>query len=251
MTRIPGVTFDQPEGVDQAREAGRLVASFHRALFDFDVALHPIGFPYHEISQHMEELSLAIRECGDHDFHSEIASLAEQIFQNAAELPLLRDVPRRVIHGDLKFNNLLFEPLGASAAARPIALIDLDTVSRMPLALDWGDALRSWCNRLSESEPEAELDLALVQAACEGLMSAFEVAPNKLELESLGWGLEIISLELSARFATDALRECYFAWDKEKYESAGAHNRDRARGQFDLFRQARDTHEERAGQLSI
>jgi len=121
----------------------------------------------------------------------------------------------------------------------------------MPLAYDWGDALRSWCNRRAESEPEAELDLSLARAACEGLMSAFETGLDPAELDSLAWGLEIISLELCARFATDALRECYFAWDHEKYETAGAHNRDRALGQYDLYRQARETHDERARHLFL
>ncbi len=251
MTRIPGISFDRPEGAEQLHEAGRLVASFHRALFDFEAPLHPIGFPYHDTNQHLEDLSLALRDCGGHVFHSEISKLADEIFERASELPCLADVPRRVIHGDLKFNNLLCEPANPPGAPRPFALIDLDTVSRMPLAFDWGDALRSWCNQRAESEPEAELDLCLVRAACEGLMTAFETRPDAPELESLAWGLEIVSLELSARFATDALRECYFAWDREKYESAGAHNRDRALGQFDLFRQARETHDARARQLSI
>jgi hypothetical protein len=250
MTRIPGISFDRPEGADQLREAGRLVASFHRALFDFEAPLHPIGFPYHDTSQHLEDLSLALRECGGHVFHSEISRLADEIFESAAALPSFAELPQRVIHGDLKFNNLLFEPATEAGASRPVALIDLDTISRMPLAFDWGDALRSWCNRKAESEPEADLDLSLVEAACDGLMTAFETGPGAPELESLGWGLETISLELSARFATDALRECYFAWDQEKYERAGAHNRDRALGQFDLFRQARETHDTRARRLS-
>lgn len=250
MTRIPGISFDRPEGAEQLYEAGRLVASFHRALFDFDASLHPIGFPFHDTHQHLEDLSLALRECGGHVFHPEISRLADELFESADRLPSLHDVPHRVIHGDLKFNNLLFEPASASGTPRPVALIDLDTVSHMPLAFDWGDALRSWCNRRAESEPDADLDLSLVRAATEGLMTAFETEPTASELESLSWGLEIMSLELSARFATDALRECYFAWDRNQFETAGAHNRNRALGQFDLYRQARATHDEHARQLS-
>ena len=58
-----------------------------------------------------------------------------------------------------------------------------------------------------------------------------------------------MSLELSARFATDAMRECYFAWDRSKYETAGEHNRNRALGQFDLYRQACESHDQRARQI--
>lgn len=251
MTRVAGISFDRPENAEQARNAGRLVASFHRALFDFETPLHPIGFPYHDTKQHLSDLSLALRDCGSHVLHAEISDLAAQIFEHARQLPSFSDVPQRIIHGDLKFNNILFEPGTTPAAHRPVALIDFDTISHMPLAFDWGDALRSWCNRRDESDPEADLDLALVRAACEGLMTAFESELGPAELESLSWGLELIALELSARFATDALRECHFAWDREKFDSAGAHNRDRARGQFDLYLQARATHDERARQLRV
>lgn len=254
MTRVRGVGFDRPEGPEQLRDAGRLVASFHRALFDFGAELHPIGFPFHDTGQHLEELSLAIRESKDHPLRAETVELAEKIFEAAPGLASLDDVPLRVIHGDLKFNNLLFETADTSGVCHPVALIDLDTLARLPLAFDWGDALRSWCNLRAEDEPEAELDLDLVDAATEGLMTVFEPGvprekPSGAELDSLVWGLEIMSLELSARFATDTLRERHFDWDRDRFDRAGAHNRRRALGQFDLFRQARDSHDHRARKL--
>ena len=253
MTRIEGVAFDRPENAEQLRAAGRLVASFHRALLDYDAELNPIGFPYHDTGQHLEELALALRECEEHPLHAETVELANKIFDAAAGLPSLDKVPHRVIHGDLKFNNLLFEPVGSSADYQPIALIDLDTLARLPLAFDWGDALRSWCNLRSEDDPEAELDLTLVEAATEGLMTVFDAGspidkPTPAELDSLSWGLEIVSLELSARFAADTLLERHFDWDRKRFERAGEHNHQRALGQFDLYRQARATHDRR-GQL--
>jgi hypothetical protein len=58
-----------------------------------------------------------------------------------------------------------------------------------------------------------------------------------------------MSLELSARFATDTLRERHFDWDRDRFERAAEHNRRRALGQYDLYRQARDTHDHRARKL--
>ncbi|MFT5441349.1 MAG: Ser/Thr protein kinase RdoA (MazF antagonist) [Myxococcota bacterium] len=246
MTRLSGVAFDRAETPAQLQEAGKLVANFHRALYDFEAPLYPLGFPYHDTAQHIEDLAIAVRDCTEHPLHRDIAALAKGVFEAARDLPSLHAVPARVIHGDLKFNNLLFK----SATGRATALIDLDTLSRMPLAYDWGDAFRSWCNRRLEDEPEAELDLELFRAACTGLATGIDESFTPKEISSLAWGLEIVSLELCARFATDALRESYFGWDNQRFQSAGEHNRSRARGQFDLYRQARDTHTERAELLA-
>jgi hypothetical protein len=61
----------------------------------------------------------------------------------------------------------------------------------------------------------------------------------------LAHGLERLCVELSARFAADALEEAYFGWNPDLFESAGDQNLSRARGQLSLYRQARDTRTER------
>lgn len=251
MTRLPGVSFDTAESAEQLHAAGQLVATFHRALLDFEHPLEPIGFPFHDTRQHIEDLRLALDDCTSHACHERVRLLATKLFEAADTLPNLDSTPRRVIHGDLKLNNLLFEPSEDGHPPRPVALIDLDTLARLPLAYDWGDALRSWCNRQPEDAPVAELDAVYVEAAADGLMTAFETPPTETELESLTYGLEIVSLELSIRFATDALRETHWAWDANRFESAGEHNLSRARGQFDLYSQAKASHGERARHIAL
>ncbi|MCP4037846.1 MAG: phosphotransferase [bacterium] len=246
LTHVEGLSHDQPQDVEQVLAAGRAVADFHRALFDFDEILHPLGFPFHDTRHYFEDLTLAVRECLDHPFQREISRLANDILDAASQLEFFEDLPHRVIHGDLKFNNLLFAPRTPGHAPTVTGIIDLDTVCRMPLAYDWGDAMRSWCNRRAEDEPEAELDLEYAATAARGLRTAFEVPPAVSELDSLCRSLEVVSLELCARFATDTLRECYFAWDRSRFERAAEHNRRRASGQLSLFRQARATRDERA-----
>jgi hypothetical protein len=70
------------------------------------------------------------------------------------------------------------------------------------------------------------------------------------ELTSLSWGLELISLELCTRFAEDSLREQHWGWDSSRFSRAGEHNLQRARGQLSLYRQAVETHDERARYLA-
>jgi hypothetical protein len=250
MTRLPGRSFDRCPDVAHAREAGRHVSRFHAALGDFTSPLHPLGIPFHDTERHHADLASALARHPEHPLHGEVRALARVV--EAAD-PRAKSLPRvapRVIHGDLKFNNLLFDPVARAGAADPgphaRGLIDLDTLARMPLCFDWGDAWRSWCNRRGEDDAEAELDLEIFRAASEGLMENLGLELDRDERESLTWALELLSLETGVRFAADVLEERYFAWDPSRFESAAAHNLVRARGQLSLYTQARDSHEERA-----
>jgi hypothetical protein len=131
-----------------------------------------------------------------------------------------------------------------------VSLIDLDTVSRMPLWVELGDAWRSWCNRAGEDVAEADLDLEVFRESTKGYLAGLSIDLDAAERKSLAHGLERISLELSARFAADALAESYFGWDPARFASAGDHNLTRARGQLSLYRQARETREERIRALA-
>lgn len=244
MKRLPGRSFDRCPDVAHAREAGRHISSWQGALADFDAPLDPLGIPFHDTARHHDDLARALERQGDHRLHRDVAQLAERVAQADPEAREVPNVPRRIIHGDLKFNNLLFAE--HESTPRVIGLIDLDTISRLPLCFDWGDAWRSWCNRSRDDDPEAALDLELFRAATEGLMETLTLDITREERDSLTWALELLSLELCVRFAADALNESYFAWDPARFASAGEHNLARARCQFSLYEQARDTHSERA-----
>lgn len=246
MTRVPGATFHHCRSPAQAASAARLVARFHGALADLRHEFRPLGTPLHDTARHLALLREALHRHEGHRLHREVSTLADGIFGAAAAWEDLGPLPRRVIHGDLKFNNVVFAGESGEPAERAVSLIDLDTVSRMPLWVELGDAWRSWCNPAGESESEASLDLAIFEASARGYLEAIPFSLEPAERRSLAHGLERISLELSARFAADALNECYFAWDATRFRSAGDHNLLRARGQWSLHRQARETRPRRA-----
>ncbi len=238
LTRVEGVGFDVCATPAQARSAGALVGRFHAALADFSVPLHPVGIPLHETETHMARLGEAVREGEGHALHADVSRLADAILSAVGETEPPADLPQRVVHGDLKFNNVLFAGAEGAAAERAVALIDFDTLSRLPLWAELGDAWRSWCNRAGEDEPAAELDADLFRGAAEGWLSEAPAIDARERL-SLVVGPERIALELAARFAADALRESYFGWDPGRFESRGLHNLVRATGQLDLYRQLR------------
>ena len=237
MTRVPGRVFETCQSSEQARSAGGLVAAFHSALDDLEHELQPLGFPFHDTAAHFADLEAAVVRHLDHPLRESVAKIAAEIAAASQEFADPKPLRRRVVHGDLKFSNILFSEGRAAATS----LIDLDTLCRLPLAVELGDAWRSWCNRAGEDNPEADLDLEVFRAAAEGYLERLEIELEPDERRSLVLGLEHISLELSARFAADALEESYFGWDPARFASAGEHNLTRARGQLSLYRQARET----------
>ncbi len=244
MTRVPGESFDQVRSAEQARAAGALVARFHSALNDLRHCFRPLGIELHNTPAHLANLQSALRAHVDHPLHGDVKRLAESIAPAFNTWEDLGELPLRPAHGDLKFNNLLFR-----AEREPVALIDLDTLSPLPLMIELGDAWRSWCNPSGEEEAEVVLDLGIFASSLEGYLGALEFEIKAAERRSLAFGIERLSLELAARFAADALQESYFAWDRERFETAGAHNFARARRQFQLYERAVDTREQRLALL--
>ena len=60
----------------------------------------------------------------------------------------IKGLPERIIHGDLKLNNIRFDETGNKA----IAIVDLDTLGVSKIVIDIGDAIRSWCHKLMEEK---------------------------------------------------------------------------------------------------
>jgi len=246
MERLPGFSFGKCRGAAQAQSAGSLVARFHAGMMSWHGDLAAIGFPFHDLPQHCADLFQALDDYPDHALHAEVAELARKIAATRESWTAGRALPLRVLHGDLKFSNLLFDGVDPPGCDIAHALIDLDTISRLPLYYDMGDAWRSWCNVGGEGPEDVRLDLEIFRASAEGYLSGLGGQLSSDEEVSLVGALERVSLELSARFAADAINESHFAWDADHFQSAGAHNLHRAQGQLALHDQARETRSERA-----
>jgi Ser/Thr protein kinase RdoA (MazF antagonist) len=238
MTHIEGISFDVIASPEQARAAGQLVGRFHREVegVEHDFAERRRGA--HDTPAHLARLREALAGRVGHRLFSQVAALAERMLDRAESLPALPALPERVGHGDLKFNNVLFEPGPpggkTGACERALCLIDLDTVGPAQLAFELGDAWRSWCNRNGENQPEAAFDLQILAASLDGYRAGLGRPLREEERLALLLGLEWVSLELAVRFAADALHESYFGWDSELFAGRGEHNLVRAQGQWSL-----------------
>jgi len=231
-TFVPGVCFNMLESTAQAAAAGDLLARFHRDVSDLEIDLHGERLGVHDTERHLRTLREALQEHADHRNIGTIAVLAEEVLATAEQLPVLPRLPDRLVHGDPKISNLVFEEDSGAG----ICMIDLDTLAHMPLPLELGDAFRSWCNPRGEDTQRSEFRLDLFEAAINGYAAVARGFVLPLEWRAFIPAARTIMVELAARFATDALRESYFGWNPDLFADRSAHNQVRAAGQLELHR---------------
>jgi Phosphotransferase enzyme family len=233
---LPGTTQHRLRDTNQAHSAGALVGQFHAAVAGWQFQPLHVRPGAHDTERHISALLEAIEQAQGHPLEGPATSLGLQIAAAWQTWQGELDLPQRVCHGDLKVSNLRFSDDGTVATG----LLDLDTLSLLPLAVELGDAWRSWCNRAGEDDPAASaFALDLFEASARGWMNRAPVLSG-VERDSLAPGIERICLELAARFCGDALRNSYFREDRERWPVAGAHNLTRAQGQMRLAISARE-----------
>lgn len=228
LTCIDGETLLSVDAPARCRAAGELLGRFHRALWDCPWRFRHRRLGVHDTPRHLARLRQALVDRRAHPHFAEVEPVAHAILDAAGDLALPDDLPERVVHGDPKISNVIFGPQGEA-----LCLVDLDTLARMPLPVELGDALRSWGSPRGE-EVEGPLELELCRAALSGYAGAVGGLPTAAEWRAIPAAVLLIAAELAARFCTDALEESYFGWDRQRFASASEHNLVRARAQLSL-----------------
>jgi Ser/Thr protein kinase RdoA (MazF antagonist) len=227
LTFVPGKTLHRLTDATTAYAAGALVARFHKATDSLEWAYKHVRPGAHDSVGHMRRLEAAAS--ADVPDGLRLADEVLAAWQRwSGDLAL----PERHAHGDLKISNLRF-----SDAGEGVCLLDLDTLSRLSMDIEMGDALRSWCNPVGEDGAETYFDIALFTAAMKGYLSERALSPS--ERGGVVSGVERISLELASRFCRDVFEDNYFGWNDKKFPSRQAHNLFRAQGQLRLALSAR------------
>jgi Ser/Thr protein kinase RdoA (MazF antagonist) len=106
-------------------------------------------------------------------------------------------LPLRVIHGDPKVNNFLFD----RQAQTIISLIDLDTVKPGLAHYDIGDCIRSCCHDTKDDT----FDLALCSAILQSYLAETRSFFTATDYNYLYQAIELIPFELGLRFFIDHL----------------------------------------------
>lgn len=246
----PSQVLAPPCSPAQAREVGAMLGRFHAACADLDpTTLTPTLPNLHATPAWLAGLRQALNHHQhqhqhlNHPLDPAVADLVAAIEARAALVPVLEQaraagqLPLRVVHGDPKLDNVLFDPDGQQA----IALIDLDTVQPGLIHHDLADCLRSCCNRRGEAAcdhgtspaagmPTVHFDLALAAALLAGYANAAPALLSATEIGLLDPAIRLLPLELAIRFLTDHLQGD--RWFRVAYRGQ---NLDKARVQLALL----------------
>ncbi|NQV89895.1 phosphotransferase [Candidatus Uhrbacteria bacterium] len=227
QTKLKGKTVHVLKDLKMARACGEIYAQFHKVMDGF-----PYKFTSTKILHETEKVYATFLNAVKKGMPEEVAQVQEEIDFLTTMLPtyfLPGDVPMRVIHGDPKISNILFDLNGQAKA-----IIDLDTCNRRPLLVELGDAFRSWCGG-REDDLANRFSLPIFRASWLGYKKGATDMMTKQELQYVPQSIGTITLELACRFMTDYFEDNYFGWDPARYESRREHNLARARGQISEF----------------
>lgn len=212
---------------NQAFQAGSCLGKFHRLMDTLAVDTLDTAIPhFHDLPKYLESFDAAFDTYKKTEPDTLFVSCLETIsrFRNLSHFfdgAVMRgDLALRVIHGDPKVTNIIFE----STSDQAITLIDLDTVGPGLLLHDIGDCLRSCCLAGEESDLHGAGvgNVEFIEAVLRGYHREMMLTP--FEVDSIYESLLLISFELGVRFLTDYLQgNCYFtvSHDDENLHRAG------------------------------
>lgn len=217
-------SFETIDTIGDAEQAGFALGHFHRLISDLDPLLLYDTLPgfhitpgylkrYHQVLQ--QSVNVEDRYCAD--FIAKFQSIADDL--EAAKQQ--GSLPLRVIHGDPKLNNFLFD----NHTHKIASIIDLDTVKPGLVHYDIGDCLRSCC---STRDPVG-FNLDICAALLKSYLSEAGAFFTEHDYHYLYPAIRLIPFELGIRFYTDYLEgNHYFKVTKAEQ------NLQRAIGQFRL-----------------
>ena len=209
MELIPNAgSLKSIQNPDQARQIGRILGRFHALLSDLPPSRLAVTLPGFHVTPRYLERFAGILAAGISGRRGEVAEAIELVTERQARAGVLEEarrkgqIPERVIHGDPKLDNILFD----RETGRAASLIDLDTVQPGLVHYDLGDCLRSCCSvRSGSADVEGRFDLDLCRAILGAYADETEGLLGEGEIELLFDAIRLIPFELGLRFLMDHL----------------------------------------------
>ncbi len=198
-----------------AKSLGKGLADFHNSFKNFNRINFTTSIPFfHDLDYY---LSLFDEAKKSYNFEKNSTIVKQYIVNIVNKVETNKEyysnfyrsvnslqLTKSLIHADPKISNFLFDDLSLSVKS----IIDLDTIRYDSILYDISDCLRSACNSLGEDSIEFNLvqfDIATFEKVLKGYYSAKPNLLREKDLYYLPKFLELVTYELSIRFATDFL----------------------------------------------
>ena len=226
-------SYDLCESTERAFEAARAFGRFQADLIDLDASGLRETIPRffsspHRFQQFQDALaSDPLGRAADCATEVRFASERGDMVHVIEERIRKGAFPLRVVHGDTKLNNVLFDQDSGKARC----VVDLDTCMPSYSLYDFGDLVRFTAATSAEDETDMSkvgTDLGLYRALVNGYLESAGAFLTGEEIELMPFSARLVTLTIGLRFLADHLAgDVYF-----KVEHEG-HNLERARVQFE------------------
>ncbi|MBF0476273.1 MAG: phosphotransferase [Deltaproteobacteria bacterium] len=215
MTFIPG--NPAPDRTPKTVfEAGRVLGRWHRVMRDNPPKLLSV-LPAAYMHGHplvAAQFQQAIQKFHHTDKYRHVQEVIAALEDQLAAWSGRNYGPVGIVHGDPKWENILFDAFG-----RGLCLVDLDTIHLGYPVLEVADGLRSWSAQAGQ-EP---LAVDLLEAGLAGYIKEVPDVARSIG-RFLVAGLKRVVLELILRYLTDYFEESYFFWDRNMFSSLAEQN---------------------------
>jgi Ser/Thr protein kinase RdoA (MazF antagonist) len=203
-------SFDVMESIEQVREVGYALGTFHNLTSDLaPERLADTLEGFHITPRYLRQYEEVVAK-GNIQRSLEVDYCLKFISDRKGLAHILEDakaagkLPLRTMHGDPKVNNILFDRQTQLA----VSVIDLDTVKSGLVHYDIGDCLRSGCNPAGEETEEWE-DVQFDTELCQGILQGYLLTARSFLTEYdyayIYDAIRVITFELGLRFFTDYL----------------------------------------------
>ncbi|MCW1961359.1 phosphotransferase enzyme family protein [Chryseobacterium viscerum] len=148
------------------------------------------------------------------------------------EMEKNNQIPKRIIHADVKISNILFDQ-----NHKPLAVIDLDTMMISTILYDFGTMIQSYTNTTHEDDGNARNNFKpeMYKAVKEGFLFYLKEKLTPEESDNLDYAAQVAIYIQELRFLTDYLNgSTYYS---TKYPE---HNLDRTKNQLELLKGLRE-----------
>jgi Ser/Thr protein kinase RdoA (MazF antagonist) len=197
--------------MQQAYEAGSALGAFHRLLANLPVDQLVDTLPgFHITPQYLTQYDKVVAHASPPSSDRQLWQFCHDMIETNRALAgvLVNAQPplkQRVMHGDPKLNNMLFD----QDTGKAVSIVDLDTVKPGLIQFDIADCIRSCCNRSGEL-PEPGQDVVFDMTACyrilEGYLSQAADMLDHSDVNCLANAIQLLPFELGLRFFTDYLQ---------------------------------------------